>query len=492
MSGPARLTDFYALSAERFPQHIALQEADGHHISYAQLHFCSLQLAAQLQQQGISAGMRIGILVPKSVESVMCILAVLHCECAYVPIDPDAPGPRIELIKKEAGLAGLLADSALFTQQASVVYIESRKRTIHFIPCEANPERTNDPACILYTSGSTGVPKGVQLTQENVLAFVNWALRTFPLSEKDVFVSHAPFHFDLSLFDLFAAAAVGASVQLISEADGRNPLKLAARISENRITVWYSTPTVLNSLMQFGKPERHDHSSLRLVLFAGEVFPIVQLRRLKQRWNSPRFFNLYGPTETNVCTWFEIPQEISAEQTQPFPIGTVCDQLEALICNTNGEEAMHGTVGELCISGPNVTPGYWNHPELNAQVFVERDQRRWYRTGDYVRRNTEGQLIFVGRRDRMVKRRGFRIELDEIEQALHKHPGISAAAVLAVTGTEEELRIRACICGTHISQLDVRAHCAAQLPAYMIPDEIVFLEELPRTSTGKTDYKALG
>jgi acyl-coenzyme A synthetase/AMP-(fatty) acid ligase len=324
---------------------------------------------------------------------------------------------------------------------------------------------------------------------------VDWCSSVFAPTEDDRFSSHAPFHFDLSILDLYLSIKHGATVVLIGEEVGKQPLLLAALIAEQRLTVWYSTPSILYLLAKFGRLARFDHSSLRLVLFAGEVFPIKHLRALKALWSHPRYFNLYGPTETNVCTFLEIPHDIPDAQTEPFPIGYTCPNDNARVVDEDFQDVPRGDLGELCISGGTVMQGYWNLPERTAKSFLpDPDGIRWYRTGDLVRESEDGCFDYVGRRDRMVKRRGYRVELAEVEMALYRHPSITAAAVVAIPDEESGARLDAfivCASGTRCSVIELKQFCAANLPAYMSPDRFVFRDEFPQTSTGKIDYQGL-
>ena len=366
--------------------------------------------------------------------------------------------------------------------------------------CEAEPMGAEDPLFILYTSGSTGKPKGVMLTQENATSFVDWCSDTFAPVPADVFSSHAPFHFDLSILDIYTPLKHGATLVIIPEDVGKEPQKLAALIHEAKITMWYSTPSILSLLVQYGKLESYDLSAIRVVNFAGEVFPIVHLKSLHAILPKPRYFNLYGPTETNVCTFYELPRTIPAGRTEPFPIGGVCAHLEAVVVDEEGRDVKRGERGELCIRGASVTPGYWNLPEQTANAYLTAGPHaaaggeRWYRTGDIVTETADGDYVYAGRRDRMVKKRGYRVELGEIESCLYRHPDVREAAVVALPDETLGMKVRAHLAtrgGGRISLIQLKAFCAQHLPIYMVPDVFTFHDELPKTTTEKTDYQTL-
>jgi acyl-coenzyme A synthetase/AMP-(fatty) acid ligase len=332
------------------------------------------------------------------------------------------------------------------------------------------------------------------LSQRNAVSFVNWCSETFQPADDERFSSHAPLHFDLSILDLYLPLRHGATLVLIDNETGKDPVRLADLIVEQRLTSWYSAPSILSLLVQFGNLTGRDFSSLRRVLFAGEVFPVRYLRALQEVIPHPRYFNLYGPTETNVCTFYEIPPAIPAERTEPYPIGKVCSHLQARVVDTDGNDVARGEEGELCIAGPAVTSGYWNLEAQTARAFLpNQGERAWYRTGDIVVEDAAGDYLFRGRRDRMVKKRGYRVELGEIEACLYRFPAVRQAAVIAVEG-KDGVQIKAFICaqdGQRLSQIALKSFCSQHLPLYMVPDLIEFTRSLPTTSTDKIDYQRL-
>ena len=512
-----RLEDVLAASRRRGPAHTAVEGPGGAVLSYRELArraevFCNL-----LKQNGVQAGDRVGIYAHKSVDVVAAIFGILQAGAAYVPVDPDSPPQRNAFIFSDCRVKAVcVAHNLLETlrnafpakvlgeQQALEAKFElccqffnfpGEAEDRSFLPAAENTRGDDDHlAYILYTSGSTGKPKGVMISHHNALSFVDWCSDIFSPLPADRFSSHAPFHFDLSILDLYVSIKHGATLVLIDETTAKQPEALAAFIAEHRISVWYSAPSILSLMAQFGNMIAYDYSALRLVLFAGEVFPVKYLRMLKQIWAGPRYFNLYGPTETNVCTFYEIPAEIPDMRSEPYPIGKTCAHLQTLVLGDDGVPAAPGAEGELLVSGAAVMAGYWHLPERTATAFyTDAVGIAWYKTGDLVRVDASGDFIFLGRRDRMVKRRGYRIELGEIEAALYRHPAVVEAAV-AAEKEEDGVSIRAFLHlsqGEKLSLIKLKQFCAAHLPLYMIPDKFSYLETLPKTSTGKVDYQKL-
>lgn len=504
----------FVASSRRFGERPAVKTAEGASVSYGELAALTDRIRDALRARGVTAGDRVGIHLPKSVDSVAVILGVLKTGAVYVPVDPASPPARAAYIlhdcavrlmvteqPKAAHLVQELARVGASPEAVSLGSVGDGRgvrdwlQTIASVPSGETAHPTMDsPAYILYTSGSTGNPKGVVISHRAALSFVDWCSDTFTPSPDDRFSSHAPFHFDLSIHDIYLPLKHGASVLLIGEQLAKDPLGLAQLIETERLTVWYSTPSTLAALEEHGRLERHDCTSLRHVLFAGEVFPIQRLRRLMERWPRARYFNLYGPTETNVCTWYEVPGPLPPERTEPLPIGRVCAHYRARV--VEGIEAVaRGERGELLINGPGVMTGYWNLPDQNQRAFqIGEEGERWYHTGDVVSEQPDGTLLFFGRRDRMVKRHGYRIELGEIEAGLGRHPAVASAAVVARPDEASGVVIHAFLKlrgPQRPSIVDLKRFCMQELPQYMSPDRFAFVDAIPQTSTHKTDYQAL-
>ena len=483
-------------------------------INYGDMNILSDRLREVLVRNGVGPGDRVGVCIPKSIGAVISIFGILKSESAYVPVAVDSPPARNAYVFEDCSVRAIIVDQEFlpairseFTA-AGIAGIEDLETLEDFgrelVVVRMEEERgsgnptvsgTTDLAYILYTSGSTGRPKGVMHTHATALSFIHWCSDVLEPTQVDRFSSHAPFHFDLSILDIYVPLKHGATVVLIGETPGKQPRSLAELISNQSISVWYSTPSVMRMLVEYGRMNRYDYSALRIVLFAGEVFPIKHLHALKKAWPQPRFLNLYGPTETNVCTYYEVPDEIAEKRKNSLPIGRKCSGDETMIADPQGLEVDAGTEGELYVSGGSVMIGYWNLPDQNAKAFhVDDLGQKWYKTGDIVRQDSEGEYLFVGRRDGMVKRRGFRVEIGEVESALYRHPSILEAAVVALPDDANGVLLKAFLgCGRNErpSLIELKQFCNQVLPSYMIPDQFLVLPELPKTSTDKIDVQRL-
>ncbi len=519
------LSQFLEDAAARRPDHPAVEDERGDRLTYAQLARAADRVATRLTRWGTGRGDRIGLWLPKSLEAVTAIHGILRAGAAYVPADPTGPPARAAAILAAAGARAAIVSASLAPSLRAewpaggplprliVVGDEAPASGSSPGPIAlhdaywaevmaddapsplAPPRAEDDLAYILFTSGSTGQPKGVMLSHANALTFLDWCRDALgPWSADDRFSSHAPLHFDLSIFDLFGSCGNAATVVLIGEAIGKDPALLGEFLADRAISVWYSAPSILSMLVERGPLDHPGFPAPRLVLFAGEVFPIAPLRRLRSAWPHAQMWNLYGPTETNVCTAYPIPRAIPADREGPFPIGRVCRPLQARVVDHDGRYVAPGTLGELVIAGPGVMRGYFGRPDLTeAAFFRDADGTRWYRTGDLVRDDGDGCFEFHGRRDRMIKRRGYRIELGEIEATLYRHEGVDRVGVVARPG-EAGVSIQAFVAlkpGRKKSIIAMKRHCATYLPNYMIPDTITFIDGLPATSTDKVDYQRL-
>jgi amino acid adenylation domain-containing protein len=506
------LQHLLAEAAARQPDRPAVA-SDGCQLSYQELDQLSNKVARALLRFGVAPGDRVAVLAPKSAASVAAAYGALKAGTCYVPLDPKAPARRLDYVVRDCGATVIVADEATAGQAAAlasmpglpklrgVLVVDRAWATV--APESAEPlgeERAieTDLAYILYTSGSTGTPKGVMISHRNSLTFVEWAAAAAGLTERDRVCSPAPLHFDLSVFDVFATCRAAACMVVLPEGAATFPVSIAEWLGRERISVWYSVPSVLTLLACYGGLRRFDLSGLRAVIFAGEVFPPKYLARLMEELPHRRYLNWYGPTETNVCTAFEVPA--GGADAGPVPIGKACANTEVFAVTADGRRASSpGEEGELYVRGPSLMRGYWGQQGKTREVLVrhpfaaEQDDLV-YRTGDLVTLEPDGNYAYLGRRDSMVKIRGYRIELPEVESALYRHPAVREAAVLPVPDELLGSRLRAVITAAGSAGLtreDVLEHCRRWLPGYMVPDVIEFREALPRTSTGKVDRAGL-
>jgi len=505
------------LAADRHPDALAVSATSGE-LTYGQLADRAGQYATVLRELGVRPGDRVAVSAEKTTDTVAALYGIMAAGAAYVPIDPAMPIARAEAILADAGCSLLCADGLRADRLSgagptpALVAIGSVSAGSAVSVDDATPSPLeggceSDLAYLLYTSGSTGTPKGVMLTHRNALAYVEWAVQRFGITAEDRLSSHAPFHFDLSVLDLYAAVRSGASVHLLGAEAASFGAEMAKAIASRGITVWYSVPSALVLLTQVaegGTPSSApppDLSSLRLVLFAGEVYPVKHLQRLRGRFPSATLVNLYGPTETNVCTYHVVPAQL--ENETPLPIGRACENQEVFALDDEMRLVDVGGEGELFVRGPTVMKGYWGDAGRTAEVLVQnplhdRFPDPTYRTGDLVRRLAGDVFEFLGRRDHQIKSRGYRIELGEIEHALLRHAAVTEAAVVAVPDDDLGHALYAFVAipehhdgEPEVDEMSLKRHLTTHVPRYMIPRSITVLAGLPRTSTGKIDRRRL-
>jgi acyl-coenzyme A synthetase/AMP-(fatty) acid ligase len=321
------------------------------------------------------------------------------------------------------------------------------------------------------------------------MSFVDWAAKTFAVSSADQVTSHAPLHFDLSTFDIFCTLSRHGTVHLIDDLTAKFAGAVRGLIETRKISVWYSVPTALMQLQE--RDALKGLQSLRLVLFAGEVFPMPALRRVMTSLPSPEYANLYGPTETNVCTYYRLPG-IPASDSESLPIGLPCEHLEVSVLDADGKPVADGEQGEICVAGPGVMKGYWNRPEqTQATRLPGRDDS--YRTGDYGYRRRDGMLMYGGRRDQQVKVRGHRIELLALEAALNSHPAVKESVAVVAADPQGVTRLQTFLVPRQAvpAPAAITKFLAERLPPYYQPDRVEWLDEMPRTSSGKCDRASL-
>jgi len=466
-------------------------------VTYLELDTAADHLALTLRDSGVCQGDRVGIWFDKSVIAIVVMQAVLRLGAAYVPVDPLVPAARAAKLMADCEAKVLVTSAANARSvagmeiSASILCLDDEDTTLSedvfrvpsAVPLPYVSVSDDDLAYILYTSGSTGSPKGVCISHRNAMSFVDWAATEIEANPADNFANHAPLNFDLSVLDLYVAFRAGSCVHLIPHDMSYSPKLLTDFIEDHQISVWYSVPAALILMIRSGGLLDLHATALRAVLFAGEPFPINPLRLLREHFTASRFINMYGPTETNVCTYYEV-REISASQAIPVPIGSACAGNVVTAVKPDGTLAREGEEGELVVTGPTVMLGYWGQPVRINQPYA---------TGDLVQVKEDGCFQYLGRLDTMVKVRGNRVELGEVEAVLAGHTDI-LEAVAVVVGHSIDARIVAFIVTAndyHPSLLEMKKLCAEVLPRHSIVDGVHEIPEIPRTRNGKVDRSAL-
>ena len=496
---------------------------DGEQWTYGELERASNRLANLLKAEGCRPGDRVALFVAKSPLAIVAMLAALKADAVYVPIDVSSPTARVgrilgiaepaflvldasgaSLVEALGALGaldgiriGAIGDPPVMSSRVPVVFSQS-----DWLACSDALPRTRrggrDPAHLLFTSGSTGLPKGVAVTHASVDAFVAWALRYFGIGRSDRVSGHPPLFFDLSTFDIYGALAAGASLHLFPPPSNLLPTGVATFIRSEGLTQWFSVPSVLTYLVQHAVIEQDDFPTLRRLLWCGEAMPTPTLIALMERLPHVTFTNLYGPTEATIASSYHTVTTMPASPNEPIPIGVPCEGEELLVLDEGMQPVSPGAVGEIYIGGVGLSPGYWRDEERTAQAFRRHPfkagpEARLYRTGDLGRTDGTGLLYCLGRTDSQIKSRGYRIELGEIEAALNALEAVDEAAVVAVESGGFEGQA---ICCAYVAAVDLpptmlRSLLARDLPRYMLPMRFRRFGQLPTNANGKVDRPEL-
>ncbi|MGW4134542.1 amino acid adenylation domain-containing protein [Amycolatopsis japonica] len=508
-------------AAESRPDAVAVQDESDEVLTYRELETLSNQWAHYVREAKTGSRREhpyVGVLAPVSPTAIAAVVGVLKAGFAYVPLDDRSPTARLCTVAEQAGIDLLIADPAMLDGRDELAEHPAlkdlvlcgpdhrgrlghvRERATH--PVEDPGILTDDLAYVLYTSGSTGTPKGIMHTHRSACAFVSWMQKEFQLTSSDIVMSRAPWHFDLSVFDVFNTLAAGATVVTYDWTRSRRGdlrhQSYVALLERSRASVLYTTPSTFVALMERGglgeRPTR-----LRQLMYAGEPFPVAQLRRLRHACPGVRVANIYGPTETNIitCQWVDEP---GASDGNAVPLGREVDDVEILVVHDSGRLCAPGEVGELWCRGAQVTLGYLGAPEQTAEQLVRSPFHvapAWFwRTGDLAVRDVHGVLHYRGRRDHMVKISGFRVELGDVEAAASTFAELEAFTAVAVqvgdSVADKQLHAFYTIAPhQRMPAAELREHLARLLPRHMVPLTLRQLDTMPMTSSGKADRAAL-
>ena len=488
------LHQLFEEQVRRTPDNVAIA-FEGEQLSYAQLNARANQLARHLQSLGVGPEVPVAICLERCPEMIVGLLGILKAGGAYVPLDQAYPKERLKFVMEDAHAAVLLTRRSMVASMPEhaihAVCLDSGWEAI--VRESENPvagATAKNLAYILYTSGSTGQPKGVMVEHRGLCNAINWIIDTLELSAEDRCLLKTPITFDAAGRELFPTLLTGGSL-VIAQADGhRDSRYLAETLSNSRISVFHCVPSLLRFLVE--EPAFDDSLALRAVMCGGEALPTQVVSRFQSR-SRAKLYNVYGPTETIIDSTYWLCEGANCHSS--MPIGRPIPNARIYILDAALRPLPLGVRGHLHIGGEGLARGYLNRPELTAEKFIPdpfcaEPGARMYKTGDLARYLPDGNIEFLGRADHQVKIRGFRIELGEIEAVLGQHPAVRDAAVLAREDAPGEKRLVAYVVAESTAD-ELRRFLKDKLPDHMVPALFVLLDTMPLLSNGKVDWRAL-
>ncbi|MBG6151653.1 amino acid adenylation domain-containing protein, partial [Aquimarina sp. EL_43] len=487
------IIDLFKEQVEKNPDAVAIVDEDVK-VTYKELDERSNQLAHYLRLEGVQEKSRLGLLYERGVDMVISMIGILKSGSIYVPLDTSLPSNRLDFILKDAEVNYIIySDSSLLKELPSDEYtfLNVQKSLEHSIETYNSKRSIASDTYIMYTSGTTGTPKGIVISDENVITLINDKESSIAIHTSDRVLQWSNYAFDGSTYEIFGSLLNGASLYLIPGSIASDVDALTQVISKNQLSVVFITTALFNSFADYDLSRL---SSLRILLFGGEKVSVGPTRKIASALGEGRLLHVYGPTETTVyATCYPICD--IPDNAGTIPIGGPISNTSLYVLDTNMELAPMGVVGELCIGGTGLAKGYLKRENLTEEKFVVhpfKPGERLYRTGDLVRWLPGGNIEFIGRKDNQVKIRGYRIELEEIESVLSSVDGIQSCCVLAKEDTNGSKRLVGyVVVEGELVKEELQQKLSSGLPEYMVPQLWIELEEIPLTSNGKIDKKRL-
>lgn len=489
-------------SYRRYPDRIAVQD-ENEDITYFDLRRKALSVCSFIQEKTDVRHRPVLVLLPKGAVNIPCFMGILYSGNIYCPSEVSYP------LNKIKSIIDILSPVMILTNRDMSLKLRDSKADI-MVECiedidfnrECDLESTfyseiisTDPVYILFTSGSTGVPKGVIINNQNIIDYIDWVLDTFTIDEKDILGNQAPFYFDNSTLDIYACMGSGACLSIIPKDKFIFPLELMEYVAERQITVIFWVPSVLSAVYN-SKALDNTGKDLKLknILFAGEVLPAKHLNYWTEKISNGVFANLYGPTEITVdCTCYIVDRKFREDES--IPIGKSCRNTRVyLLDESHGKIDQENAIGEIAVEGVSVSGGYWNNKEQTEKSFIQNPvitgySQRIYLTGDLGYYNERAEIIFVGRKDTQIKHMGYRIELGEIESVSQNNIHILSACTLYDKRNQNIVLI--CETDQNVTVKEIKGYLRENLPKYMMPKKVLFIDRMPLNDNGKLDRKLL-